>query len=240
MISNMRKAPWKALAIVLLALLALSLLMLWFSGNLKKENFENDIFNAVGQEPSASSKKISIDLQQLLQKKGFMPVYRKVYRTLFTKNETDFEKKLACATALLNISFRKEILLTHKRSSIRLFMYFCRSNLVDIKAAINLTKILRSEKVLSQSKEIETQWQNYLKLVFNKRLKPELKKNKKLDGLNLKFVELSPNLKVKALELITPPKKHIVESYEYVLKENATGTAESDYKLKKTETVKYW
>lgn len=232
---------WKidALAIFLLCI-SIFLIFLKVINFSDKTSIDRDIFSAVNYEFSAASKATSDKLFEMAKTNGFMVPYRKVYKMTFSRKETDFEKKLAYISAIVKIGILDQTTKSHRNSALRLLIHFCRLNLIEVDPAIKLTKLFKQNGILGNDKTITDLWNNYLRLIFAKRLATKLKQDKKLNDKAKALIAVLPELEIKAKTLIAPKTKHIKVSYKYVLKENATGENESDYVQKEVKTEVFW
>jgi len=133
---------------------------------------------------------------------GFMALYRECYGIALDANKFDFARQFAAVSTILVISEYEIDSETLRASSQRLFINFCRQSLVDKISAVQINNLVLAHKLFDDNPETVTLWNDYLHHVWNRDVKPRIRRYGTLDENDRRFIDLRENFAAEASALL--------------------------------------
>lgn len=162
----------------------------------KAELTVESLFEAAGVKFTQQLEQESGEWRELFKNQGFMSLYREVYRIALDRQRYDFDRQLAAVATLLIISHEELEKGPLQSSGKRLFIHFCRLSLLDSFFAFELTNLDSKKGIFSSDNVLLELWQEYLRQIWLRVVRPEIVKNRATTPENRAFAGLLPEFVV--------------------------------------------
>ncbi len=192
------------------------------------------IFDAAGIKFSDDLRKEVDAYQELFASQGFMSLYREAYRVSLDPQKYSFNRQLAAVSALLLVAHNDVDAGPLQSSGKRLFIHFCRLSLLDTIFALEMSAIEESFMLFTNDTVLHELWNDYLKQVWVKVVRPEIIRQRRAEKENALFVKLLPEFMAELSHLAEAKSPVGTQKLDFFLKEGRAGNNESDYELRET------
>lgn len=160
------------------------------------------LFDAVGIQLSDNLQRDIVAYREIYANQGFMALYRECYSIALDSQKFDFNRQFAAVSCLLVISQYELDSGALRASAQRLFINFCRMSLVDKIIAVQINEITENYGLFSDNSEVEQLWNDYLQYVWDREVRPRIRRYGVIDENDQKFIKLRDNFSAEAAALL--------------------------------------
>ncbi|NLF96222.1 MAG: hypothetical protein GX569_05740 [Candidatus Riflebacteria bacterium] len=160
------------------------------------------LFDAVGLKLDENIYRDMKSYREIHAAQGFMALYRECYGIALDANKFDFARQFAAVSTILVISEYELDSDALRTSSQRLFINFCRLSLVDKIAAVQINELIVAHRLFDDNAETVALWNEYLNHVWNRQVRPRIRRYGTLDEYDRKFIALRENFAAEASALL--------------------------------------
>jgi len=160
------------------------------------------LFEAVGLKFDENVYRDIKTYREIYATQGFMALYRECYGIALDANKFDFVRQFAAVSTILVISEYELDSDALRTSSQRLFINFCRLSLVDKISAVQINELVVAHHLFDDNAETVALWNEYLNHVWNRQVRPRIRRYGSLDEHDRRFIELRENFAAEASALL--------------------------------------
>ncbi|PKL46433.1 MAG: hypothetical protein CVV42_16430 [Candidatus Riflebacteria bacterium HGW-Riflebacteria-2] len=141
--------------------------------------------------------------REIYAAQGFMALYRECYGIALDSNKFDFARQFAAVSTILVISQQEIDSDTLRASAQRLFINFCRLSLVDKISAVQINDLVVAHRLFENNAETVALWNDYLNHVWNREVRPRIRRYGTIDDNDRRFIGLRENFAAEASALLS-------------------------------------
>ncbi|GEM_PF-1954746 len=160
------------------------------------------LFEAVGLSLDDNLNRDIKTYREIHASQGFMALYRECYGIALDSNKFDFARQFAAVSTMLVISEYENDSETLRASAQRLFINFCRLSLVDKISAVQINNLVVANQLFDENAETVALWNDYLNHVWNREVKPRIRRYGTIDEDDRRFIALRENFSAEASTLL--------------------------------------
>ena len=140
--------------------------------------------------------------REIYANQGFMALYRECYGIALDPHGFDFDRQFAAVSSLLIISKYELDSEPLRASAHRLFINFCRMSLVDKITAVQINEVAEKYRLFKDNPEVQQSWDDYLQHVWERDLRPRIRRYGVIDENDEKFIQLRDKFVAEAAALM--------------------------------------
>ncbi|PKL45035.1 MAG: hypothetical protein CVV41_02805 [Candidatus Riflebacteria bacterium HGW-Riflebacteria-1] len=160
------------------------------------------LFAAIGVQLNEDLQRDVARYREIYANQGFMALYRECYGIALDSHGFDFDRQFAAVSSLLIISKYELDSEPLRASAQRLFINFCRMSLVDKITAVQINEVAEKYCLFKDNPEVQQLWDDYLQHVWERDLRPRIRRYGVIDENDEKFIQLRDKFAAETLALM--------------------------------------